>query len=86
MSEKRFMVVSTHHKHEIFQNACDYLNVDIHDALNAAMKDISVAALQQMETEGIDTDDAQKELLSAYTLLPLMLRSHILGSCLHMGD
>ena len=64
--EKRFMVVTTGQKHEIFLNACEYLHLDIHSALNSAMKGVSVVALNQMEIEGFETDDARKELLSAW--------------------
>jgi hypothetical protein len=64
--DKRFLVVTTTQKHAIFLNACEYLNFDIHSVLNSAMKDASIAALNQMELEGVDTDDARKELLKAW--------------------
>ena len=64
--EKRFIIISTRQKHQIFVSACDYLNIDIYSVMNSAMKDISIAALNQMELEGVDTHDARKALLSAW--------------------
>jgi len=65
-NKKQYMVITTARRHEIFLIACEYLHIDIHTALNVAMKDTAIAALRQMELEGVETADARKSLLSAW--------------------
>ena len=69
-TQKRFMVQTTPKRHEVFLRSCDYLNVDVHTVLNQAMKDVCLAAIQNMESSNVfgdlSTDEAKRHVIEAF--------------------